>query len=280
METTMKVYYYGGELYHHGIQGQKWGVRRYQNPDGTLTDEGRKRYGIYGDRMSKEEGFKRGVKAEKLVKIGKGVNIANMALTGLRTMSAGIAAGKLFAAGFPALGAATLAGAAVGVGLRYLATKGVMKLSSNIARTTDVDRQVYKNAENNTFAEEPKSFYKNHVKPVYKEDMKKARKLISAGGALINLGDKDKGIETAGVGYTIRNNAKRYKALGKNEAKGKNDEYYRKEAEKYGFNKNGDGYKIFKEADLGNVYAKHLIKDAKKDDDSLKKLIKRTDEKT
>lgn len=32
------------ELYHHGIKGMKWGVRRYQNPDGSLTDEGRKRY--------------------------------------------------------------------------------------------------------------------------------------------------------------------------------------------------------------------------------------------
>lgn len=31
------------ELYHHGIKGQKWGIRRYQNEDGTLTPEGRKR---------------------------------------------------------------------------------------------------------------------------------------------------------------------------------------------------------------------------------------------
>lgn len=31
------------ELYHHGIKGQKWGVRRYQNPDGTHTKEGRLR---------------------------------------------------------------------------------------------------------------------------------------------------------------------------------------------------------------------------------------------
>lgn len=32
------------ELYHHGIKGQKWGVRRYQNADGSLTAAGKKRY--------------------------------------------------------------------------------------------------------------------------------------------------------------------------------------------------------------------------------------------
>ena len=32
------------ELYHHGIKGQRWGFRRYQNSDGTLTEAGKKRY--------------------------------------------------------------------------------------------------------------------------------------------------------------------------------------------------------------------------------------------
>lgn len=46
------------ELYHHGIKGQKWGIRRYQNPDGTLTAEGKARLEKYRtretNRISKE----------------------------------------------------------------------------------------------------------------------------------------------------------------------------------------------------------------------------------
>ena len=32
------------ELCHHGIKGQKWGVRRFQNKDGSLTAKGKDRY--------------------------------------------------------------------------------------------------------------------------------------------------------------------------------------------------------------------------------------------
>ena len=37
------------ELNHHGILGQKWGVRRYQNEDGTLTAAGKARSGKMSD---------------------------------------------------------------------------------------------------------------------------------------------------------------------------------------------------------------------------------------
>ena len=32
------------ELLHYGIKGQKWGIRRFENPDGTLTPAGKERY--------------------------------------------------------------------------------------------------------------------------------------------------------------------------------------------------------------------------------------------
>lgn len=44
------------ELYHHGILGQRWGIRRYQNKDGSLTAAGRKRF----ERDAKEQNWEIG----------------------------------------------------------------------------------------------------------------------------------------------------------------------------------------------------------------------------
>lgn len=47
-------------LQHHGIRGQKWGIRRYQNPDGSLTEEGKRRllsYKVGEKRLKRRENY-------------------------------------------------------------------------------------------------------------------------------------------------------------------------------------------------------------------------------
>ena len=43
------------ELYHHGVKGQKWGVRRYKNSDGSLTDNGKKRVAKLSAKINKAD---------------------------------------------------------------------------------------------------------------------------------------------------------------------------------------------------------------------------------
>ena len=52
------------ELYHHGILGMKWGIRRYQNKDGTLTDEGRARYHVKSSAYKLQDKYERRLKAQ------------------------------------------------------------------------------------------------------------------------------------------------------------------------------------------------------------------------
>lgn len=83
-------------LMHYGIKGQKWGVRRYQNPDGTLTDAGKKRYikreTIIGGTVGAAVG-------------GYGGAIAGAGIFGIINPAAAVSAGAAYAA---ALGGVSL----------------------------------------------------------------------------------------------------------------------------------------------------------------------------
>lgn len=51
-----------GELYHHGVKGMKWGRRRWQNADGSLTPAGQKRYNSAGDVKTTKAAYKQAKK--------------------------------------------------------------------------------------------------------------------------------------------------------------------------------------------------------------------------
>lgn len=88
----MKFYYYAtdSDLTHHGIKGQKWGVRRYQNADGSLTAEGYQHWGLNPDgskfkgRYNKSDHYTEATTnaARKGTAIGSAVGVTVGGLTG------------------------------------------------------------------------------------------------------------------------------------------------------------------------------------------------------
>lgn len=52
-------------LVHHGIKGQRWGIRRFQNEDGTLTNAGKKRYSAEGYESKKTKKLKKAIENDK-----------------------------------------------------------------------------------------------------------------------------------------------------------------------------------------------------------------------
>lgn len=71
----MYIYQTQDELYHHGVIGQKWGQRRYQNEDGSLTEEGRRHRGYKTTSSSKNT--KKGLSAIFTSKKGTKVKVKN-----------------------------------------------------------------------------------------------------------------------------------------------------------------------------------------------------------
>lgn len=72
------------ELYHHGILGMKWGIRRYQNKDGSLTPKGRQRLGLdkYDREHNSDTIVKKGTKVSRVVNTNRYDEYADPAFGG------------------------------------------------------------------------------------------------------------------------------------------------------------------------------------------------------
>ena len=70
-----------GSISHSGVLGMRWGIRRYQNPDGTLTEEGKRRYGVGNsegrqiENQIKDQEAKKN-KVKKILAIAGGITLA------------------------------------------------------------------------------------------------------------------------------------------------------------------------------------------------------------
>lgn len=77
---------YDQELYHYGVKGMKWGIRRYQNKDGTLTSKGKKRYEKSNDNSNDKDEIKnnksRKILTKRNIAIGATAVGASLAVMG------------------------------------------------------------------------------------------------------------------------------------------------------------------------------------------------------
>lgn len=136
-------------LMHHGIKGQKWGIRKYQNSDGTLTPEGKERYNRALKKSKKTAreaqnivdmyGGPRAAKAKVFSKVAT-MTVGSAAFSALSAIGSAVIQDAVYHTA-PLILAGTLGtgGIALGVaGMIWAANKGIKMISTIDDNSPDV----------------------------------------------------------------------------------------------------------------------------------------------
>lgn len=130
-------------LYHHGIKGQKWGVRRFQNLDRSLTPAGKERYGRGNSEESGKVKNKLSINSDTAKKVGKAAlavaGTAAVAYGGYKLANSGMA--KEFATSMKMR--ASLAKDASFLSLRKMDEKDLDKKINRLAKEADLRKKTY-----------------------------------------------------------------------------------------------------------------------------------------
>lgn len=120
-------------LMHYGVKGMHWGIRRYQNPDGTLTEEGKRRHHLGTDEANQEY-LREKEKIEK--RTNRNVGIA--AGAGYAGMAGGVAAASVIGTG--GMAAASLL---AGLGAPFVGLATAVAISKISEKKIDVLKKSY-----------------------------------------------------------------------------------------------------------------------------------------
>lgn len=188
-----------GELFHYGVKGMKWGVRRYQNSNGSLTSAGKKRYNDGGNKSDNK-------------RIAKKVAAA-VIMTATVTAAAALYAKNPYAVNrvVSKVGNATISGLKSGGSKAVTAGKKYMNSAFKLAK--DGVKSAPAKAKNyaKTAAKLAKEGIKEGVKESIKEAPKKATKAIITGATMMaakRLLDSQVGKEEAARIFQANNNKK------------------------------------------------------------------------
>ena len=125
----------GEVLEHHGIRGQKWGVRRFQNKDGTLTPAGRAREGGSSSDNAQNAGSKKGISKDTIKKaaiIGTSIAVGAALIAHPTTRNIIAKYGKTTLANLKDVDKAKALGTKIGTSIGKRAANGVDKANETI----------------------------------------------------------------------------------------------------------------------------------------------------